>query len=261
MLSRRWAAAASSRSDSVRTRSAAARASLSEVLGALLGVQRRSAGPGPRPRPARAGRPPRVSSTRCRIASSCAWVAACCSWNSAARALPALGQGGLEVRGGLGRVGALLLEGGLGLLAQRGGVPLGGVALLVGGAPGVGQDPGAFGVGVAAALLGVLVGFVADRDGGLLGVLAGRLDLGLGHLAQLPGLLLGQAEDLADPLAEMLERSAPWRERPPRPADAGLLQPAPLRRTRAAAARRSPGRRRPGRSPASQRGTGGRAGS
>ena len=205
MLSRRWVAAASSRSESVRIRSAEARASLSRLSA------RSSA-----------------SRTICR---ACASAASCSRWADAAGlldplqdrvelrlggglllaelgggALPALGQGGLEVSGGLRGVGALLLERRLTLLPQRGGVPLGRVALLIGGPPGVGEDPGAFGLGVATVLLGVLVGLVADSDGGLVGELAGLLGLGLGHVAHLPGLHLGQAEDLADPLAEVLER-------------------------------------------------------
>ena len=130
-------------------------------------------------------------------------MAACCCLELGGGPVAALGQRGLEVRGGLGGVGPLLLEDGLALLPQRGGVALGRVALLVGGPPGVGEDPGGLGVGVAAALVGVLVGFVADGDGGLVGELAGVLGLGLGPLAQLPGLLVGEREDLADALAEV----------------------------------------------------------
>ena len=89
---------------------------------------------------------------------------------------------------------------------QRGGVPLRRVPLVVGSAPGVGEETRRLGIGIPAALLGVLVGLVADGDGSLVGELPGVLRLGAGLLAQLGRLLLGQGEDLADAVAQVLER-------------------------------------------------------
>ena len=85
--------------------------------------------------------------------------------------VPALGQGGLEVRSGLSGIGALLLEDGLALLPAGRGVPLRRVTLVIGSAPGIGEGPRRLGVGIPAALLGVLVGLVADGDDGLVGEL------------------------------------------------------------------------------------------
>ncbi len=119
--------------------------------------------------------------------------------------VPALGQGGLEVRSGLSGIGALLLEDGLALLPAGRGVPLRRVTLVIGCAPGIGEGPRRLGVGIPAALLGVLVGLVADGDDGLVGELPRVLRLGAGPIAQLGGFRLGKGEDLADPRAELLE--------------------------------------------------------
>ena len=162
MLSRRWVAAASSRSDSARIRAAGLRGLADDRRRPAARPPRRSGGS--RAAPRRSSSPRWCASldvaprARPGCLASCIWVVK----SSSARAAGA-GQRGLEVGGGLGGLGALLLVDGLGLLQARGGVALGAVERGRRRCARVLEHPGRLGVGVAAPLVGVAVGLAALR--------------------------------------------------------------------------------------------------
>ena len=119
--------------------------------------------------------------------------------------LAALAERALEVGGGCGGGGALLLEVGLGLLAAGRGLAGGVVDDRVGLLLGPRERLGGVDVGARAHLLGVPVGLGAHEGGVLVGGPAGLLDVGGRGLAHRGGLLVGEAEHGADPLAEVGE--------------------------------------------------------
>ena len=164
MLSRRWVAAVSSRSDSARIRSAVARASSTSASAReVASCTSRAASAWA----CSSSRRPcaRWLSTWARIDSSWAWVAGLLLLELRGRTPPPLGQRGLEVRGGGRRLGALLLVERLGLLPVGRGIALRGLAFLLGGSLRVVEHPLGLGLHLAEVPLGVLLGLGAHVHG------------------------------------------------------------------------------------------------
>ena len=205
MLSRRWLAAASSRSESARIRATWARASPTMLAAWLLGLLDEPAVLAHRLVVHLLGVGARLVDVGLELGEPLPGVLHL-GGEVLLRRGPAPGQGGLEVGGGLGGLGALLLEDRLRLLEPGGRVALGRVEPVVGPSAGVLEHARGLGLGVGPGLLGVLVGVAAlARD--LVGDLAALVvEQGAAAVEQVARLVLGEAEDLGDPLAEVLER-------------------------------------------------------
>src|SRR5262249_39502029 len=81
---------------------------------------------------------------------------------------------------------------------------LGAVAVLVGGLPGVLEDPGGLGLGLALGPGGVLLGLVTSLSRLLVDRRLVRLGLLAGAVAEVGRLVVGQRENLPDPRPVML---------------------------------------------------------
>ena len=204
MLSRRWVAAASSRSDSERIRSTRATASAticsafcsaSAISWADLasGLAGGPVGLGPQLFGVLLGGPELRLGLRGALLEVLLGL------------VPPLGQRLLEVVGRLRRLGPLLLVDRLGLLPAGDGLPVRLVHQLLGRPLGVLDDPGRLALGADPGLGGVPVG-VGPGLGGA-GLEFGELapDLDGGRRADLGRLVAGQGEDLPDPLTEVGE--------------------------------------------------------